>query len=258
MAIGILLLPAVGGYWFLTHFNYTRFQAVRDSGYHILFRSALVGIVLYCLAAGIAFVWRTKWRSTGIEYLDDHSPAPFTVEVILSLALAVALPVLFNLVYWRTEGVKRAARNTGEHIELVIIESVEKVKPIEVSLQNRKVYIGLAVDTGVGSSPDADVAMVPMYSGYRDEDTLDLRITMNYDPVISRNLEANPSQERVDFRIVFPMSEIVSVRLFDEGVYDDFSMGRFDVWRRGASRRRRTAGNRSRASGRQAERGLEI
>ena len=50
--LGLLLLPAVGGYWFLTHFNYTRFQSVRDSGYHVLFRSAVVGIVLYCIATG--------------------------------------------------------------------------------------------------------------------------------------------------------------------------------------------------------------
>ena len=102
--VGLLLLPAVGGYWFLTHFNYTRFQAVRDSGYHVLFRSAVVGIVLYCISTGIAVAWRTEWPSTGIEYLDKYSPAPFSAEVVLSLALAVALPVLFNLFYWSTHG----------------------------------------------------------------------------------------------------------------------------------------------------------
>ena len=83
----------------------------------------------------------------------------------------------------------------------------------------RKIYIGWVVDTGVGSSPDADVSMVPMYSGYRDEDTLDLRITLDYDLVISRNLAGDPSRKREDFRVLVPMSEIVSVRLFDEDVY---------------------------------------
>ena len=36
MTLALLLLPAVGGYWFVTHWNLTRFQAVRDSGYHVL------------------------------------------------------------------------------------------------------------------------------------------------------------------------------------------------------------------------------
>ena len=74
--------------------------------------------------------------------------------MILSLALAFILPILFNLFYWPTPGAKRAARNTGEHIEIVIIESIENSEPIEVSLRNRKVYIGWAVDSGVGSSPE--------------------------------------------------------------------------------------------------------
>ena len=236
--VGLLLLPAVGGYWFLTHFNYTRFQSVRDSGYHVLFRSAVVGIVLYCIATGIAVAWRKEWSSAGINYLDEYSPDPFTTEVILSLALAVALPILFNFVYRSTLGVKRAARNTGEHIELVIIESIEYSQPIELSLKNRKVYIGWAVDSGVGSSPDADVAVVPMYSGYRDENTLDLHLTIDYEAVlIGHSAEGEPLIPE-DFRVVLPMSKIVSARLFDEEVYDNFSMGRFDFRRPGRPRRR--------------------
>jgi hypothetical protein len=198
-----------------------------------------------------------RFPASFIGLLDKHFPDPFTAEVLLSLALALVLPVLLNLVYRSEWCAKRAARNAGEHMELVVIESLEESKPIEVSLQNRKIYMGWAVDTGVGSSADADVAMVPMFSGYRDEDTLDSMITMDYAPVIRRNLGQNRALDLRDFRVVIPMSEIVSVRLFDEDVYNDFSMGRFDAWRRGALRRRRTAGSRSRASDGQAKRRLE-
>ena len=133
---------------------------------------------------------------------------------------------------------RRAARNTGEHVELVIIESIEYSVPMELSLRNRKVYVGWAVDSGVGSSPDADVALVPMYSGYRDEDTLDLRLTIDYQAVLEGHLEDNDALMPEDFRVVIPMSEVISVRLFDEEVYDDFSRGRFDPLRRTRSRRR--------------------
>ena len=190
------------------------------------------------MATGIAVAWRTEWPSAGIKYLDTYSPVPFTTEVILSLALAFVLPILFNFFYWPARGVKKAARNNGENIELVIIESVEESEPIEISLRNRKVYIGWAVASGVGSSADADVAVVPMYSGYRDEKTLDLWLTIDYEAVLSRHLMDDSSLMPEDFRVVVPMSEIISARLFDEQVYDDFSMGRFDLPGRRRRRRR--------------------
>ena len=46
MGLGLFLVPTVGGYWFLTHCNYTRYRAFRDSGYHVLFSSAFVGALL--------------------------------------------------------------------------------------------------------------------------------------------------------------------------------------------------------------------
>ena len=239
MLIGILLLPAVGGYWFLTHFNFTRFQAVRQSGYHVLFHSAVVGIVLYLAAEGVVIIWRACWPTAIIDFLDKHSPDPFTTEVILSLGLAFVLPYLFNAVYRSRRGVKRAASNAGEHVELLIIESIEEKIPIEITLRNRKVYIGLAGDTGVGGSSDADVAVVPMFSGYRDENTQDLVITLDYFPVIDMYLGEKPSLTEEDFRVVLPMSEIVSARLFYEDMYDQFSTGAFDVRRRRPRRARR-------------------
>ncbi len=238
MLLGILLLPAVGGYWFLTHFNLTRFQAVRESGYHVLFRSAVVGIVLYLVAEGIVAIWRACWPGVIIDFL-GKARDPFTPEVILSLALALVSPYLLNIVYQSRRGVKRAASNAGEHVELLIIESIEAKIPIEITLRNRKVYIGLAGDTGVGGSPDADVAVVPMFSGYRDENTQDLVITLDYFSVIDMYLADKPSLTEEDFRVVLPMSEIVSARLFYENVYDRFSTGAFDVPRVRPMRRRR-------------------
>ena len=91
----------------------------------------------------------------------------------------------------------------------------------------------------MGGSPDADVAVVPMFSGYRDENTQDLVITLDYFPVIDMYLEEKPSLTEEDFRVVLPMSEIVSARLFYEDVYDQFSTGAFDVRRRRPRRARR-------------------
>lgn len=189
----------------------------------------MVGIALYLVSEGIVVIWRTCCPPGIIDLLDKRSPDPFTTEVILSLILALVLPFLFNVVYRSRRGAKRAARNAGEHIELLIIESIEEKVPVEITLRNREIYIGLAGDTGIGGSHDADVAVVPMFSGYRDEDTLDLVVTLDYFPVIDMYLEEDPSRTKEDFRVVLPMNEIVSARLFDEDVYDHILTGRFDV-----------------------------
>ena len=41
MGLGLFLVSALGGYWFLTHLYFTRYGALRDSGYHVFFRAAV-------------------------------------------------------------------------------------------------------------------------------------------------------------------------------------------------------------------------
>lgn len=46
MDIG-LLIPALGGYWFLTKTDVTRYGVARQSGYHLFFKSAFAGFIFY-------------------------------------------------------------------------------------------------------------------------------------------------------------------------------------------------------------------
>ena len=46
-----LLVPALAGYLFLRLCNFTRFGLLRESGYHVAFGSAIVGLMLYRAAA---------------------------------------------------------------------------------------------------------------------------------------------------------------------------------------------------------------
>lgn len=51
MPFNVLLLPLLGGYLFLTHFNRTRFATKRYSGERLIFHSAIAGVALLCLLA---------------------------------------------------------------------------------------------------------------------------------------------------------------------------------------------------------------
>ena len=244
MGLEWLLVPAVGGYWFLTHANFTRFVAHRESGHHLLLRSAAAGLVLV-VVAHIAVLCvdhaypsvKEVWRQHVLQV--EHSRTFFG-----SALLGVLLPPVCNIFYGKKRAASRAATQSGDLVELLIAESIKRQDLIEVSLKSRKVYIGLALDLTPPVRGASDVAITPFWSGYRDADTCEVTVTTHYVPVLERQinqsdpespaetetLDLDPPSEnspamnldpnRSDLRIVIPKSEIGSVRLFDIDVYN--------------------------------------
>ena len=225
MSLALLLLPAMGGYWFLINWNYTRYQVERDSGYRLLFKCALVGIILYCSSRALTFALDLICPSLTLLW-DAHFPEPYTSEVALSLGLALVLPPLFNwrlgCRYTKVQGARRVAGNAGDHIELLIDRAIAERKAIEVSLRSRKTYIGVPVESGIGAASDTDLVLIPLMSGYRKEDTLELVVTTNYLDVISDYTREGSGRNVRELRVVIPLSEVVSARLFDRAVYRAF------------------------------------
>ena len=144
MSLGLLLVPALGGYWFLTHLHFTRYQVARVSGYHVLFRSALVGGALFVIAeAGLLLLnqWVPQFR---MEW-ESLFPVAYSDTVVLSVVLGAVLPLAVNLVYSAQRAAQKVARDGGDLVELLIDESIEDQKLVEISLRSGKTYIGFAV-----------------------------------------------------------------------------------------------------------------
>ena len=116
-------------------------------------------------------------------------------------------------------------RESGDLIELLISESIEEQKVVEISLRSGKSYIGFALESGITRQGESDIALIPIASGYRNKDTQELEITNDYARVILESLDdpsPGPSLVYKDFQIVIPMSEIVSARIFYFEVYQQF------------------------------------
>ena len=221
MALGLLLLPAVGGFWFLTHWNYTRFRIVRESGYHLLFLSAAYGISLYILASLITFGLDLVCPFPTL-FWDTHVPEPFTSEVMLSLLIGVLAPFGLNRIWRLEDSARRTAREIGDHVELLLDRSLRERRLVQLDLRNRKTYVGYALETGIGKSADADVILLPMLSGFRDENTLKLTLETNYSPIVRQYLQRESGLRGPDFRVVIPLNEIAFARLFDRTVFRSF------------------------------------
>ena len=224
MNLGLLLIPALSGYYLLARCYITRYWIGRRSGYALFFSAAIAGVLLLAAARLVATslpqdpVWPiAAWWSTVAPF--DHADT-----VLISVLLATTLAEGVNLLirdknYWA----KRAARANGDLIECLMQEALESRghQLVEVSTKNSKSYIGFAQHSSVTTGGEPDIAVTPIASGYRDSNTRELRITTDYTPVL---LDRSREHEdlRDHFRIVIPLAEVASARRFDPHAYELF------------------------------------
>ena len=159
-----------------------------------------------------------------VTWWDTGFPAPFTSAVVLSILLGVASPYLINTVYSKRSGARRAAINTGDYLMLLLMDAARDQFGIEISLRNRKTYVGVVLKCPAERVGEPAVELIPTHSGYRDEDTLELNLGTNYRFVIDEYLNEDWTPE--DFRIVIPFSDITSARPFDFEVFESFEVNR--------------------------------
>lgn len=221
MQFGTLLLPILGGYLFLVTCYLTRFIAVRDTGYHLFFKSAIAGSVLFTTA--FAVVALTESLSIAIQ---DVWPSHVAIEYLgtsaLSLALGLVMAQGVNVFCNKEKCTQKAAEKRGDRLELMLANSSNEQMQVEITLRSGKSYIGYVVQSPFAVHGKADVEIFPTASGYRKPDTQELRLTTHYSDILNSfndtSSSINLSPEH--FRIAIHMSEVISVRLFDPIIYN--------------------------------------
>ena len=217
MGIGVLWVPALAGYLFLTHFNGTKFTLLRSTGYQFLLRAAIAGFVLYVIATGLAWLGTAKVPSIG-RLWGALFPLEYSGTAALSFLIGLVSPRLLNLVpyYGKFTAQRRAAFLDGDQIGLLVDQSIREGQIIELALTSGKSYVCRAVHGTFGHRDIGDVLVVPVLSGYRDREKQRLVLTTNYEPMLRDSIEL----ER--FHVAIPIREIVSVRIFDLEIYSQF------------------------------------
>lgn len=217
--LGLYFVPLLCGYWLLTHCNFTKFRSIRESGYHILFRSAIAGLGLYLLANLVMQIVE-YFCPVNCVFLTWESLVPIENSVTLTFTVffALVLPLILNYFYDEIEAARIVAKQNGDFIELLIDQSINRELLVELSLHSGKCYVGYVIESQLLRQSEADIVLVPIMSGYRKNETRELEITTHYSSII---LEFD-KKEIDDFGIAIPMSQIISARLFDEEVYSHF------------------------------------
>lgn len=220
MNLGLLLIPALGGYYLLGRSFVSRYWLARQSGYALFFSAAIAGVILLVVARLLAMLLPHDPAWPIVAWWSNYAPFDHAGTVLISGLLAVVFPEIINLVTRKHDCAKRAARARGDLIECLIQEAIESKgrQIVEVSTKSSKSYIGFAQHSSVTAGSESDIAITPIVSGYRDSETRDLTITTNYLPVLlNKNLHNEEFLEH--FRVVIPLAEIASARRFDPDAY---------------------------------------
>ena len=226
MPFNVLILPLLGGYFFVTHWNCTRFVARRSTGERLLFYSAAAGVVFLVIAFVITRLLLIyfpgldrQWHDfVGFEYAG-------TSLLALTMGVSVWWP-LNELCFERPKEAIRVLTSWNNFLELLLYKAQDDPKLVLLTLSNRKVYIGAIVSSFDPVNDRKYIEFLPMRSGYRTEDSLEMVLTTDYTDVYAMMIRDDPrvsTKGIEDFRIVIPVAEVVTVSYFDPKIYEMFN-----------------------------------
>ncbi|HCU6104523.1 TPA: hypothetical protein OUZ96_000098 [Legionella pneumophila] len=117
------------------------------------------------------------------------------------------------LIKWHGNGKNMVVKQLLQDspIDVILLSSLENEKFLLISMSDRKAYVGRVVSMGEPNEldgPDQEIAIVPVMSGYRDKDTMELQLTTVYEKVNDK-----------DPVIVLRQENIVSVCEYIESLY---------------------------------------
>jgi len=224
------LIPILGGFIFVKYSYLTRFRAIRDNGYVILFKSAFCGYFFY--VAGF-IMWRAANLDDSVnpiilEWLNDLHTFfihPEIIPALTSLLIAGFVLVSINWVIDEDEMKKVVIRRDDDALEVTILNVFEQEKNLLVTLNNGKVYIGKVTDTYFRIDDEIRSVLInPLSSGFRDPSNHKIVLNTYYGTIYKQILE-NPENFETkisDFSVAIRYENIVTVSPFDPKVYAMF------------------------------------
>ena len=227
MPYNVLLLPLLGGYFFLAYFNGTKFSTNRHSGHRLIFHAAAAGLLFLLIAFAIVLFISSRWPDF-TKLWEGVVPFPYLGTSLIACILGLALPWPLNFfsIFRKEVANQRAIERSNDHLEILVSRACREVKAVSITLKSRKVYIGLITRTHDPLYDRKYIQLLPIKSGYRAAETLALHLTVDYAAAYAQIIQEDLSVMAggiQDFEIVVPVSEIQSVNLFDPTTYTTFN-----------------------------------
>ncbi|MFT5709316.1 MAG: hypothetical protein ACI8QT_000002 [Halioglobus sp.] len=211
-----IVAAAAAGYIFSSQCYLFKYRVARQSGHRLYLHSFAVGLVFFTFAWLTDITVISLTRTLDIPVFFKMSPMDeATIVSISTIVFAWLAGEGYNryVPEAKVNNYEKAIKN--DDFELICYRALMSYKPIAVSMESRKVYVGLMIDT-LEPGADSHLTILPVYSGYRDSRTLEFKLTSSYDPVIEL---LNDDEDLGDYLMAFPRDKIISLHIFNDHVY---------------------------------------
>jgi hypothetical protein len=216
MPANLLLLPLLGGYWFVHFCHFFRFRAQRQDGYRLLLESAFAGVLLTAAARLIVVLLSSLNELIPVrEFWNEYIPLPFAGTATGAFLLGIVSPFVVNLILPEGKAKDLLLRRHGNALFRLLHESVKSKRAISISLDTRKWYAGYVTESPNLDPQEQYFSLIPILSGYRDINTLTVTDTVLYS-------EAYEHTDKNLFSITIPLAAVKSANFFDQNVYETF------------------------------------
>ncbi|MFE4106604.1 hypothetical protein [Almyronema epifaneia] len=223
-----LFLPLLGGYIFVTRWYVTRYLARQWSGYRLFFNSAIAGAIFLALSILLVSLLK-QFSPVAQQWLSLLFPAvyPYLDASVFAFIVGGVLWVPFNFVQRDKEALAiRYAEEFGGPLQVLLAKAFSETRQVAITLSSGKVYIGFVTKLNESQNQEEFVLIWPQFSGYRESETKQFRVTTDYAPVYEQIAE-NPEQfagiSIDDFQVVLPTADLESVSIFDFKVFELFA-----------------------------------
>lgn len=247
MGTAIFMVLMVCGYWYTSRDLSSRFKVRRSIGWDVYFLVALYGaiFVLQGLVATAA-VWLVLLIICSISNVLHLMPGEhlrWQMEFMNWSFLGIQAPVVMMLVLavlfclyrsnWsasarlngngRKDLYQQLSKSNG--VEQLLYQCMQEGELVWITLKSRRIYIGMVHAATFEYEHTANIVLIPMLSGYRDSQTLNMAIEHNYSRWYAEHditLTSEP-KNAMAFRKVLMVSQIESLSLFDPAMANSLS-----------------------------------
>ena len=218
-----LFLAFVSGFLFLRLLNVTRYSSQTWEGPRLIFWTGAASAALLLLSRlTVLALDRTPLAPLLHRVKAVVAPWDFAGTIGFAVFFGIALPLIANMFLTEELSGWLASRGAGSGLHRLLYDIVGTGKAICVTMSDRKVYVGLVVNTPRLHPGEKYFELLPIRSGYRDKDTSELRLTVDYSPLVRALREGEPSLRSHDieeFLVLLPFEDVASARVFDEDLF---------------------------------------
>lgn len=209
MAMGgaaLILLPLlISGYLFNLIFYPLRYFSGKAEGQKLFFMAAGSGLALTFIVFGLSSLEASDIIRGLADSFHRAIPLPHSFRATLTLVASVGAAFFLNAVLWAIHQGKRQStakwvyswmtESFGSSIAQLLRRAAEEQRFVMLTLKSRKIYCGRIREAPTDTErDDVCVEIVPLFSSYRDKDSLRMGERTEY-PLIElwaakRNLES--------------------------------------------------------------------